>query len=128
MYLRIFCKCFLCGFYAKIELIKSTKNPLKSSSDFLNRYCNIKIIILSLIISFYQKYTNNENQRIFLGQNIVLKNMALYAKFIARKKYKSSKTRFCIESMSVYFCYVVFCGAFASVFCGFCGICSIYTL
>lgn len=46
-------------------LIKSTKNPLKSSSDFLNRYCNIKIIILSLIISFYQKYTNNENQRIF---------------------------------------------------------------
>lgn len=79
---------FFRGFYAKIELIKSTKNPLKSSSDFLNRYCNIKIIILSLIISFYQKYTNNENQRIFLQQNIALKNVVLYAKFITREKNK----------------------------------------
>ena len=34
--------------------------------DFLRRYCNIKIIILSLIINFYQKGTNNENlARIF---------------------------------------------------------------
>lgn len=111
-------------------LIKSTKNHLKSSSDFLNRYCNIKIIILSLIISFYQKYTNNENQRIFLLQKIALKNIALYAGFIAQKKtYNLAKSRFCIESINVYF-FVVFWGMFASVFCGiwFCGICSIYTL
>ena len=33
---------------------------------FVSHYCNIKIIILSLIINFYQKDTNNENlARIF---------------------------------------------------------------
>lgn len=54
----------------------------------------------------------------FLLQKIALKNIALYAGFIAQKKtYNLAKSRFCIESINVYFCYVVFWGMFASVFC-----------